>query len=86
MCVAHESHVDPPPGQGLSDAMLAASPTTKEAFQVAHDALSDAGACLRSLPSGGMPADNNAVFNLLEILVDKIRFMRYVVFVMHLRS
>lgn len=66
--------------------MLAASPTTKEAFQVTHDALSDAGACLRSLPSGGMPADNNAVFNLLEILVDKIRFMRYVVFVMHLRS
>lgn len=58
--------------------MLAADPATKEAFQVAHDALSDAGACLRSLPPGGMPADNNSVFNLLEVLVDKIRFMRCV--------
>lgn len=44
---------------------------------MAHDALSDLGACIRGLPKE-LPANNDALFNLLEILVDKIRFMRWV--------
>ena len=49
----------------------------REPLQVAHDALSDLGACLRGLPKD-IPGENNVLFNLLEVLVDKIRFMRYV--------
>ena len=63
--------------QGLSDTMLAGSSIAlgREALQIAHDALSDAGACLRSLPKE-LPANNDALYAFLEQLVDKIRFMR----------
>lgn len=47
----------------------------REALQVAHDALSDFAACVRGLPKE-IPANIDTLYGLLEVLVDKIRFMR----------
>src|SRR6056297_3124393 len=62
--------------KGLSDAMLASDEAAKEAFQSSHDALSDVGACLRSLPAEAGSSNNGSLYTLLEVLVDKVRFMR----------
>lgn len=49
----------------------------REALQAAHDALSDLGACMRGLPKE-IPANNDTLYALLEVLVEKIKFMRWV--------
>jgi hypothetical protein len=68
-----------PSEQGLSDTMLSGSALSvgREALQAAHDALSDLGACMRGLPKE-IPANNDTLYALLEVLVEKIKFMRWV--------